>query len=87
MNVALANVMPGLAVLDSVDRNIVRHYLDELDEAENGGPLDDEDDPEFVAEIERRIESIRNGTAKMTPAEEVFRRIDEKLKSMRENKV
>ena len=86
MNTALVKLMPALAVLDRVDRNIIRYYLDELDEAENGDPLDEKDDPDFVAEIERRIESIRNGTAKMIPADEVFRQADLLLESMRQRK-
>ena len=33
---------------------------------------DDDMSPEFVSELERRIESIRNGTAELIPADVVF---------------
>ena len=79
MSAALEKIMPALAALDSVDRNIVRSYFDELDVKERGDPLDEEDDPEFVAEINRRVESIRNGTAKMIPGDEVMNRLREKF--------
>jgi len=79
MNATLQMIMPALATLDSVDRSIVRHYLDELDEKENGELLENEDDPDFVAEINRRVESIRDGTAKMVPGDEVMNRLREKF--------
>lgn len=85
MNVAVENLKPVLAALDTGARLLVRQYLDELDHQQNAESPDDEDDPEFVAEINRRVESIRNGTAKTIPADEVFQRIDAKLKAMRES--
>ena len=81
MTEAVEKLLPALAALDQEDRDYVKHYLDELDDA-----VTDDEDPEFVAEINRRVEAIRNGTAKMIPADEVFRKADEMLKSMRENR-
>jgi len=87
MTAALEKLLPELAALDFEDRQYIRQYLDGLAQQQNGDPLDDGEDPDFIDEINRRVESIRDGTAKMSPADEVFRRIDEKLKSMREAKI
>lgn len=61
--------------------------LDSLDDSCDGGELSVDELPprwlteELKTEIDRRIQSIDDGTAKMIPAEEVFRRIDQRLAS------
>ncbi|TLD70327.1 addiction module antitoxin RelB [Phragmitibacter flavus] len=49
--------------------------------------VDEEDDldlsPEWQAEIDRRVESVRNGTAKLVPHEEVITSLKNKLSEQR----
>ena len=42
------------------------------------GPPDPEVEAAWMAEVERRIEQVRNGTAELIPGEEVFARIRER---------
>jgi putative addiction module component (TIGR02574 family) len=52
--------------------------LDSLEE-DDGLP----DDPEWRAELDRRIQSVADGTAVLIDGEEVFRRVKERLEKRR----
>lgn len=47
-------------------------------------PVDPSDDPEFRAELERRLNAVANGTAVLIDGEQVFREARERLKNRRQ---
>ena len=50
--------------------------------------LDDDDDvsPEWLEEIRRRVNEIKNGTAKMVPHDEVMSNVRERVAKRREDR-
>ena len=69
LNAALA--LPA-AVREEIAERLLRSLDDELDV---------EPSPEQVAEIERRVEAVRQGKAKLIPAEEAFESVLEHIRS------
>ncbi len=61
-------LMPTLLALPPEDRELIAERLYES--------LDD--DPEFLAMLNWRVEEIKSGKVKGVPADEVFRRLREK---------
>ncbi len=65
-------LMPTLLALPPEDRELIAERLYESLHGEQ------DDDPEFLAMLNRRVEEIKSGKVKGVPADEVFRRLREK---------
>lgn len=75
MSDAAEKLKPVLAALPAADRAELIEYLVALDdEAEYPGELD----PEYIDEINRRIEDAKAGKTVAIPHEEVMRQMKEK---------
>ncbi len=84
MSDALEMLLPMIDPLSAEDRIQLMDYLSMTSEPGIDQEFNPEEwDPEFAAEIERRIEDSRNGRSKTTPADEVFRQVDEMLNAKR----
>lgn len=71
MSEAAVRLMSELEKLSSKERAEVAYaLLESLEETPSG--VFDVDDPEFEAELARRVESVRNGTAELEPSEKVM---------------
>ena len=71
MSEAAEKLMPSLCALSPEDRAYIAHrLLETLDE--------DDEDAEFVADLNRRVEEIMSGKVQGIPAEEVHRQARER---------
>ena len=75
-NEAEALLNAALALPAAVREEIAERLLRSLDDEP-----DIEPSPEQVAEIERRVEAVRQGKAKLIPAEEAFKSVLEHIRS------
>ena len=79
MTDAAEKLLPMIADLSVGDRVELMEYLDSISESGTDSAFDPEEwDPEFVAELDRRIADMESGRSKGIPAEEVFRKLREK---------
>ena len=70
---------PILAALSAGDRAELMDFLAALERAGEGEELTQEEwEAAWAEEINRRVEEIRSGRAKMIPGEEVMKRLREK---------
>lgn len=82
MSETAEKLKPILASLSAEDRATLVEYIDSLD-ANGDEDEENEDslgtlDPEYIAEINRRIADFEAGKTKPIPGEEVMRRLKEK---------
>lgn len=82
MSDAAEKLKPLLAALTPEDRGELIDYLVALEDGEEGAAPEELDDA-WIDEINRRITQIESGEVKPIPAEEVFRRVDERLRQMK----
>jgi putative addiction module component (TIGR02574 family) len=66
-----SRLLPELLALPRADQEYLYQQLSAALDAEP------EDDPEFVAELDRRLENYRTGRSPGVPADEVFRKLRE----------
>ena len=76
MSDAVKSLMPALAALSDAEKAEVRELLDPADEA---APTDADWEDAWAAEVNRRIAAVERGDDVLVPAEEVYRRLDEKF--------
>lgn len=79
MSDAVETLKPQLAALSPDERETLIEYLIALNDGPvSGSETSDDFDPEYRAELDRRLEDMRTGKDPGVPAEEVFRRLREK---------
>lgn len=79
MSEAAAKLLEQVLELSPQERSdLVNHVLDSLD----AEPLSD--DPEFQAELQRRLDSVATGTAELIDGEQVFREARERTRKRRQ---
>ena len=85
MSEAATTLLDQLLKLSEADRAMIADRLWESLSAEKQQELMDEttDDPEFQAELERRLKSIEDGTAELMEPAEVFAKVREHLRRKR----
>jgi putative addiction module component (TIGR02574 family) len=70
----------ALALSEKERADVAYQLIRSLDGAEPSAAEQAEIDAAWAVEIERRIREIDDGTAKLTPAEEVFAEIEQRLR-------
>jgi len=79
MSEIATKLLEQLLTLPEADRAAIADRLNEsLDE------LGDDLDPAFEAELNRRLESVANGTAELIDGEQVFREARERIQKRRQ---
>jgi putative addiction module component (TIGR02574 family) len=90
MSETATKLLEQLLQLPQADRLLIADRLwESLGDSEKQAVIDESlDDPEFQAELQRRLESVANGTAEMIPweqAREEMRAELERRRAAREN--
>lgn len=71
MSDAVKKILPKLEALSRKDKaEVARRLINSIEE--------EDEDAEFVAELNRRMDEVASGKARTIPAEEVFRTLREK---------
>ena len=85
MSETAATLLDQLLKLSEADRAMIADRLWESLSDEKRQELIDEttDDPEFQAELQRRLDSVENGTAELIPWEQARETIREELERRR----
>ena len=85
MSEAATTLLDQLMKLSEADRAMIADRLWESLSGEKQQELMDEttDDPEFQAELDRRLKSIEDGTAELMEPKEVFAKVREHLRRKR----
>jgi len=79
MSEAAEKLKPMLAALSADDRATLVEYMHSLDANRDDELTEEEWETRQVEEINRRVEEIRSGRAKMIPGDEVMQRLREKF--------
>jgi len=84
MSETAAKLLEQILALPDEDRAMIADRLnDSLDQAESGDPL--AHDEGFQAELQRRLDSVANGTAELIDGEQVFREARERVQKRRQS--
>jgi putative addiction module component (TIGR02574 family) len=73
-------LLEQLLALPEEDRAAIADQLNE-----SLGDLGDDLDPEFEAELQRRLDSVADGTAELIDGEQVFREARERIQKRRQS--
>ena len=76
MSEAVADLLKQYRELSESERDLFEASLHEA-------VYDPMEDPEFLAELDRRVEAVGNGTAVLIDGDEAFRQIRERLRLAR----
>ncbi len=79
MSEAAEKLKPMLAALSADDRATLVEYLLSLEQNGHEELTEEEWETQQAEEINRRVEEIRSGRAKMLPGDEVMQRLREKF--------